>query len=119
MAVARSPVAMVRVCRASNPGISPCSLVGHTERLTVETTRSPAAVTTASRADSAPARASVSVRARWTAESRTRAVSGTAAAEPVPVTVRVRTPRTLAAARQTVMFSAAKISSVALDRFSV
>ena len=48
-------------------------------------------------------------------------MSGTAAAEPVPVTVRVRTPSTVAPVLlpQTLMLSAAKISSVALDRFSV
>ena len=60
--MARSPVAMVSVCRASNPGRWPCSSVGHTDRLTVETTRSPAALTTSARADSAPASASSSER---------------------------------------------------------
>src|SRR4051794_30047802 len=82
---------MVSECRASNPGCAPCSLVGHTARLTVETTRSRAVLTTSSRADSVPDRASAKVRARCTADRRMRAVSGTAVAEPVPVTVRVRT----------------------------
>ena len=55
--------------------------------------------------------------ARWPAATRTTTVSGTSRAVPRPVTVRVRMPARLTG--QTVMRRAAKISSVAFDRFSV
>ena len=60
--------------------------------------------------------------ARCTAATRTTAVSGTALADPWPVTVTVRdmlATVTGSSSSQTLTFKAEKISSVALDRFSV
>ena len=117
---------IVSACRASNPARRPSlSWAGQTLRSVDDTTRSSAepaaAATTAARADSAPESASAIPAARWTAATRTTAVSGTAVADPWPVTVTVRgmPARLSAGAGQTRTFNAEKISSVALDRLSV